>query len=57
MKYLLMIAILFIFTGCLYINERGISTRYYNDCKEYYDGMGIYHKTCDKNLIDFNNKK
>ncbi len=57
MKYLLMIVILFLFTGCLYINERGISTRYYNDCKEYYDGMGIYHKTCDKNLIDFNNKK
>ncbi len=57
MKYMLMILILFLFSGCLYINDRGISDRYYNDCHEYYDAMGIYHKTCDKNLIDFDKKK
>jgi hypothetical protein len=45
------------FTGCIYINERGISSKYYNECKEYYDSMGIYHKECDKNIIDFKKKR
>ena len=57
MKYVLMVVIIFLFSGCLYVNERGISTRYYNDCHEYYDAMGIYHKTCDKNIYYFDNKK
>ncbi len=57
MKYMLMILILLLFNGCLYINDRGISDRYYNDCHEYYDAMGIYHKTCDKNLIYFDKQK
>jgi uncharacterized protein YceK len=39
--------------GCIYINERGISGRYYNECKEYYDATGTYHKDCDENLLDF----
>ena len=52
-----MLFIVLSFNGCLYVNERGISTRYYNDCHEYYDAMGIYHKKCDKNLIYFNKKK
>ncbi len=57
MKYMLMFIIIFIFSGCLYINERGISTKYYNECHEYYDATGIYHKNCDKNLINFENEK
>lgn len=39
------------FTGCL--NERGISAKYYNECREYYDARGYYHKKCDDNLIEF----
>ncbi len=38
-------------SGC--INRRGISATYYNDCKEYYDAQGYYHKDCDKNIVDF----
>ncbi len=57
MKYVLMIVIIFLFNGCLYVNDRGISTRYYNDCREYYDAMGIYHKKCDKNIYYFDKKK
>ena len=40
-----------VFTGC--INKRGISATYYNDCREYYDARGYYHKDCDENLIEF----
>ncbi len=57
MKHLLMLIILFFFSGCLYINNTGISDRYYNDCHEYYDAFGIYHKVCDKNLINFKDLK
>ena len=39
------------FAGCF--NERGVSLRYYNDCEEYYDAQGYYHKKCDKNLVDY----
>ncbi len=53
MKKLLILILPFLLTGCLYVNERGIDTHYYNNCKEYYDSMGIYHKTCDKNLIEY----
>jgi len=52
-KALILILIALNFQGCLYLNDRGLSTRYYNDCKEYYDSMGTYHKQCDKNLIDY----
>lgn len=43
------------FSGCL--NKRGISTTYYNDCREYYDARGYYHKKCDENLIEFEDVK
>ncbi len=43
--------------GCLWINERGISDRYYNSCKEYYDATGIYRQACDKNLVDWDDLK
>lgn len=57
MKYILILIIPFLFNGCLFVNERGISTKLYNKCCEYYDSMGYYHKECDKNLIDFKNTK
>jgi hypothetical protein len=39
------------------MNERGISMRYYNDCEEYYDVQGYYHKKCDKNAVDYKDVK
>ena len=53
MKTILILLISILFQGCLYFNDRGVSGRYYNDCKEYYDGMGIYHKECDENLVEY----
>ena len=40
-------------SGCVYVNDEGIGSRRYRDCTEYYDAEGIYHKKCDKNLIDY----
>ena len=57
MKILLIFIPIFFLSGCFYINDRGISDRYYNECHEYYDSMGIYHKTCDKNMIEFKDVK
>ena len=57
MKQILILALPLLFSGCLYVNDRGIDTHYYNDCKEYYDGMGIYHKTCDENLVEYKDVK
>ncbi|HIP30766.1 MAG TPA: hypothetical protein EYG93_04510 [Sulfurospirillum arcachonense] len=57
MKKILILILPFLLGGCLYVNDRGIDTRYYNDCKEYYDSMGIYHKTCDENLIEYQDVK
>ncbi|OCS03102.1 membrane lipoprotein lipid attachment site-containing protein [Campylobacter fetus] len=50
------IILVFLLQGCIWVNERGISNKYYNDCKEYYDGAGIYHKKCDENLLDWSNE-
>ncbi|WP_345994075.1 hypothetical protein [Sulfurimonas sp. HSL-1716] len=44
-----------LFTGC--VNRRGISAKYYNDCNEYYDSKGYYHKDCDKNIIEYEDVK
>lgn len=38
--------------GACFVNERGISNRFYDDCKEYYDAIGTYHKECPKNWVD-----
>ena len=54
---LILILISLFFNGCLYVNDRGISTQLYNECKEYYDSMGVYHKVCDKNLIEYEDVK
>ncbi len=53
MKILLIFIIPLILAGCFYVNDRGISNEYYNECHEYYDSMGVYHKYCDKNMIEF----
>lgn len=51
MKFIYLFIYLFIFSGC-FVNERGISNRYYDDCKEYYDASGTYYKECPKNWIN-----
>lgn len=50
-KFYLIFAIPFVMAGCF--NERGVSLKYYNNCEEYYDVQGYYHKRCDKNLLDY----
>lgn len=51
MKFFIFIIITLFLSSC--VNDRGISARYYNDCKEYYDYQGKYHKECDDNIIDY----
>ncbi len=53
MKAPLILFTALMFQGCVYFNDRGVSNRYYNGCQEYYDAMGIYHKVCDENLIEY----
>lgn len=50
-KHYLLVLLPMILSGCF--NERGVSLKYYNDCEEYYDAQGYYHKKCDKNLVDY----
>ena len=50
-RYLLLFLLPLLFAGC--VNNRGISLKYYNDCEEYYDVQGYYHKQCDKNILDY----
>ncbi|HZF70835.1 MAG TPA: hypothetical protein VEZ39_08285 [Sulfuricurvum sp.] len=54
-KHYFLILLPVLMTGCF--NDRGVSMRYYNDCEEYYDAQGYYHKQCDKNLIDYKDIK
>lgn len=51
MKQFFILSLVLIFSGC-FINERGISNRFYDDCKPYYDASGTYHEDCPKNWID-----
>ena len=52
---ILLIAIAILLSAC--VNKRGISATYYNDCKEYYDFQGYYHKKCDENIVDYKEVK
>lgn len=52
----LIFALPLVFSAC-YLNERGISSTYYNDCKAYYDAAGVYHDGCEPNMIDFSDAK
>jgi len=45
---LLILTIIFL-SGC--VGKRGVSAKYYNDCNEYYDYQGFYHKDCDNGGI------
>ena len=54
-KQLLLFLAVLVFGGCF--NDRGISMRYYNDCEEYYDAQGYYHKKCDDNIMDYSDVK
>ncbi|MFZ5374792.1 MAG: hypothetical protein ACOZBX_04540 [Campylobacterota bacterium] len=54
-KKLLLFLLPFVVGGCF--NERGVSLRYYNECEEYYDVQGYYHKECDKNIVDYSDVK
>lgn len=56
-KLSILLFIIVNFSGCVYFNDRGVSLQRYNDCKEYYDSMGVYHKKCDENLIDYDDIK
>jgi len=51
MKLLLLSILALLLSGCFYANERGISTRLYSDCKEYYDDDGNYVKKCPDDTI------
>ncbi len=31
--------------------------KYYNDCQEYYDLQGSYHKECDENMLEYKDLK
>ena len=53
MKTILILLTALLLQGCLYFNDRGVSGRYYNGCKEYYDSMGIYHRECDENIVEY----
>lgn len=55
MKAIIFFFAVLIFSGCF--NDRGISLRYYNDCEEYYDAQGYYHKKCDDNIMDYSDVK
>ncbi|MDL0088409.1 hypothetical protein [Campylobacter gastrosuis] len=55
LNYAFLTLFLGLFSGCVFVNDRGISTQYYNDCKEYYDATGSYQKECPHNIIDWNN--
>lgn len=48
-KLIILIAI--IFSSCA--SKDGIRLHYYEDCNEYYDAAGVYHKECPNNIIDF----
>lgn len=54
-RYYLLLLLPIFFAGCF--NERGVSLRYYNNCEEYYDLQGYYHKQCDKNIVDYSDIK
>jgi len=43
-QILFLSALAAILGGCVFLNDRGVTTKYYNECKEYYDATGVYHK-------------
>ncbi len=54
-QILFLLFTLTVLSGCF--NERGVSMHYYNDCEEYYDVQGYYHKKCGDNLVNYSDIK
>lgn len=54
-KLLFLALVLIIGSGCA--NKRGISAKYYNGCREYYDLQGTYHKVCEDNILEYEELK
>ncbi|RRD54623.1 hypothetical protein [Campylobacter rectus] len=52
-QILFLLALAAMLGGCVFLNDRGVTTKYYNECKEYYDATGTYRKECPKNIIDW----
>ncbi len=57
MKYLIALITVLFFHGCLYFNDRGVSSHLYDNCHSYYDANGNYHEVCDENIIDYDEAK
>ena len=52
LKIILLSVIAIIFSGCA--NKHGLSSTPYDDCKEYYDFQGYYHKDCgEKDIVSY----
>ncbi len=49
LKIFLLTMGIFIFSGC--VGREGISLKYYNECEEYYDMLGYYHRECDDSMM------
>lgn len=54
-KLLFLALILAMSVGCA--NKRGVSMKYYNGCREYYDLQGNYHKVCEENMLEYETLK
>lgn len=57
MKYFILLLSIFLFQGCLYFNDRGVSSHLYDNCHSYYDGDGNFIEECDDNIIDYDEAK
>jgi len=59
-QFIVVLIILLFMSGCVYFHEDGdesfrfgLSTHKYRDCVEYYDAAGVYHKECNKDIINY----
>jgi hypothetical protein len=57
MKYFIILLTFFLFHGCLYFNDRGVSSHLYDNCHSYYDADGNFIEKCDGNIIDYDEAK
>jgi hypothetical protein len=57
MKYFILLLSIFLFQGCLYFNDHGVSGHLYDNCHSYYDGNGNFIEKCDQNIIDYDEAK
>jgi hypothetical protein len=46
---------LVLLSGC--VNKRGLSTSYYDNCKESYDAVGVYSKECPENYLSWSKER